>query len=132
VVGEEPAQRGAPHRIAREHEPGNPVAHHRESSRLRRRDDHRPDRVLVPPEELAGKGERKREEEADKLSELRGQTTSSWGTQIRNYVLYPYQSVKDLRTGVETSNTAAVLDGDIDEFIEAEIRWLKRQESGSN
>src|SRR5437868_15179639 len=76
--------------------------------------------------------EGKREEEADKLSELRGQTTSSWGTQIRNYVLYPYQSVKDLRTGVETSNTAAVLDGDIDEFIEAEIRWLKRQESGSN
>jgi peptide chain release factor 2 len=73
--------------------------------------------------------ERKREEEADKLSELRGQTTSSWGTQIRNYVLYPYQNVKDLRTGVETSNTAAVLDGDIDEFIEAEIRWLKRQES---
>jgi len=76
--------------------------------------------------------ERKRQEEADKLSELRGQTTSSWGTQIRNYVLYPYQSVKDLRTGVETSNTAAVLDGDIDEFIEAEIRWLKRQESESN
>ena len=76
--------------------------------------------------------ERKREEEADTLSELRGQTTSSWGTQIRNYVLYPYQNVKDLRTGVETSNTAAVLDGDIDEFIEAEIRWLKRQEQGSN
>ena len=76
--------------------------------------------------------ERKRQEEADKLSELRGQTTSSWGTQIRNYVLYPYQSVKDLRTGVETSNTAAVLDGDIDEFIEAEIRWLKRQDSDSN
>jgi peptide chain release factor 2 len=76
--------------------------------------------------------ERKRQEEADKLSELRGQTTSSWGTQIRNYVLYPYQSVKDLRTGVETSNTAAVLDGDIDEFIEAEIRWLKRQDSESN
>ncbi len=73
--------------------------------------------------------ERKRQEEADTLSELRGQTTSSWGTQIRNYVLYPYQNVKDLRTGVETSNTAAVLDGDIDEFIEAEIRWLKRQES---
>ena len=40
--------------------------------------------------------ERKRQEEADTLSELRGQTTSSWGTQIRNYVLYPYQNVKDL------------------------------------
>ncbi len=73
--------------------------------------------------------ERKRLEEAETLSELRGQNTSSWGTQIRNYVLYPYQNVKDVRTGVETSNTVAVLDGEIDDFIEAEIRWLKRQES---
>jgi len=75
--------------------------------------------------------ERKRQEEAETLSELRGQTTSSWGTQIRNYVLYPYQNVKDVRTGVETSNTVAVLDGEIDEFIEAEIRWLKQQESAA-
>src|SRR5487761_1784531 len=75
--------------------------------------------------------ERRREEEAETLSELRGQTTSSWGTQIRNYVLYPYQNVKDVRTGIETSNTVAVLDGEIDEFIEAEIRWLKQQESAA-
>jgi peptide chain release factor 2 len=71
--------------------------------------------------------ERKREEQAAKLDELRGDGGRSWGTQIRNYVLHPYQNVKDLRTGVETGNTAAVMDGEIDEFIEAEIRWLRQQ-----
>jgi peptide chain release factor 2 len=71
--------------------------------------------------------ERKRAEQAAKMAELRGENTSSWGTQIRNYVLHPYQNIKDLRTGVETGNTAAVLDGEIDEFIEAEIRWLRTQ-----
>jgi len=71
--------------------------------------------------------ERKRAEQAAKMAELRGETKSSWGTQIRNYVLHPYQNIKDLRTGVETGNTAAVLDGEIDEFIEAEIRWLRTQ-----
>jgi peptide chain release factor 2 len=73
--------------------------------------------------------ERKRHEEEAKMTELRGETTSSWGTQIRNYVLHPYQSVKDLRTGLETGNTAAVLDGEIDDFIEAEVRWLRRREA---
>ena len=71
--------------------------------------------------------ERKREEQAAKMAELRGQNTTSWGTQIRNYVLHPYQNIKDVRTGVETGNTAAVMDGEIDEFIEAEIRWLRTQ-----
>ena len=71
--------------------------------------------------------ERKREEQAAKLNELRGDGGRSWGTQIRNYVLHPYQNVKDLRTGFETGNTAAVLDGEIDGFIEAEIRWLRQQ-----
>jgi peptide chain release factor 2 len=71
--------------------------------------------------------ERNREEQAAKLSELRGEPRRSWGTQIRNYVLHPYQNIKDLRTGYETGNTAAVMDGEIDEFIEAEIRWLKTQ-----
>ena len=72
--------------------------------------------------------ERKRQEEADKISELRGEGTSSWGTQIRNYVVHPYQIVKDLRTGIEAGNPNAVLDGDIDEFIEAEIRWMRQRE----
>ena len=72
--------------------------------------------------------ERKRQEEEEKMSALRGEGTSSWGTQIRNYVLHPYQIVKDLRTGVEAGNPSAVLDGDIDEFIEAEIRWMRQQE----
>ena len=54
---------------------------------------------------------------------------SSWGNQMRSYVLHLYQMVKDLRTEVETGNPANVLDGDIDLFIEAGIRWRKQQES---
>src|SRR5215469_12500941 len=71
--------------------------------------------------------ERKREEQAARMNELRGDGGRSWGTQIRNYVLHPYQNVKDLRTGYETGNTAAIMDGEIDDFIEAEIRWLRTQ-----
>ncbi|WP_444961076.1 peptide chain release factor 2 [Nocardiopsis sp. M1B1] len=71
---------------------------------------------------------RKREEEQAALDEIRGDSVSSWGTQMRNYVLHPYQSVKDVRTGAETGNTSGVLDGDIDEFIDAEIRWMRSRE----
>jgi peptide chain release factor 2 len=72
--------------------------------------------------------ERRREEEAEQLASLRGDGRRAWGSQIRNYVLYPYQMVKDQRTGYETSQAEAVLDGAIDDFIDAEIRWLWKQE----
>src|ERR1700689_3860168 len=74
--------------------------------------------------------ERKREEEAQELNALRGDGGRAWGSQIRNYVLYPYQMVKDQRTGYETSQAEAVLDGEIDEFIDAEIRWPRKNERG--
>jgi peptide chain release factor 2 len=72
--------------------------------------------------------ERRREEEAEQLASLKGDGRRAWGSQIRNYVLYPYQMVKDQRTGQETSQAESVLDGEIDEFIDAEIRWMRRQE----
>jgi peptide chain release factor 2 len=72
--------------------------------------------------------ERRREEEAKELDALRGDGGRAWGSQIRSYVLYPYQMVKDARTGYETSQAESVLEGDIDDFIDAEIRWLRRSE----
>jgi peptide chain release factor 2 len=62
---------------------------------------------------------KKREEKA--TAEQAAKTDIGWGHQIRSYVLQPYQMVKDLRTGVSTSNTGAVLDGDIDQFVEAAL-----------
>ncbi|HWV26301.1 MAG TPA: peptide chain release factor 2 [Aeromicrobium sp.] len=71
----------------------------------------------------------KKAEERAQLDELRGDVHASWGDQMRNYVLNPYQLVKDLRTEHETGNTQAVLDGEIDDFIEAGIRWRRNAES---
>jgi peptide chain release factor 2 len=62
---------------------------------------------------------KKREEKA--AAEQAAKTDIGWGHQIRSYVLQPYQMVKDLRTGVQTSNTGAVLDGDLDRFMEATL-----------
>jgi peptide chain release factor 2 len=67
--------------------------------------------------------ERKRLEERAELDALKGDGGSSWGNQMRSYVLHPYQMVKDLRTEYEVGNPAGVLDGDIDGFLEAGIRW---------
>ncbi|MFF8311003.1 peptide chain release factor 2 [Streptomyces lydicus] len=72
--------------------------------------------------------ERQRQEERAKMDALKGDGGSSWGNQMRSYVLHPYQMVKDLRTEFEVGNPQAVLDGEIDGFIEAGIRWRKQQE----
>ncbi|MBZ4014714.1 peptide chain release factor 2 [Streptomyces purpurogeneiscleroticus] len=72
--------------------------------------------------------ERRRQEEQAKMDALKGDGGNSWGNQMRSYVLHPYQMVKDLRTEFEVGNPQAVLDGDIDGFLEAGIRWRKQQE----
>jgi peptide chain release factor 2 len=68
--------------------------------------------------------QRKRREELEKFSKDKKEI--AWGSQIRSYVLHPYQLVKDHRTGVEIGNTAAVLDGDIDPFIEAYLMGVRK------
>ena len=72
--------------------------------------------------------ERRRLEERAKLDALKGDNSGSWGNQMRSYVLAPYQMVKDLRTDFEVGNPSGVLDGDLDGFIEAGIKWRKGRE----
>jgi len=62
------------------------------------------------------------------MAGLKQDTTGSWGDQMRSYVLHPYQMVKDLRTEQETGNPSSVFDGELDEFIQAGIRWRKRSQ----
>ena len=73
----------------------------------------------------------KQQENQEKLSGIRGEVKdNAWGSQIRSYVMQPYKLVKDHRTGAESSNVDAVMDGDIDLFINAYLKWnnlLKNQ-----
>ena len=68
----------------------------------------------------------KQQENAEKLSDIRGDVKEiGWGNQIRSYVMQPYTMVKDHRTGEESSNVNAVLDGNIDNFISAYLKYLQ-------
>ncbi len=72
--------------------------------------------------------ELERDEREKQKAALSGEKTDAgWGHQIRSYVLAPYQLVKDLRTGHETGNVQAVLDGDLDDFIESWLQWRRRE-----
>ena len=72
--------------------------------------------------------ERSRLEQQEQVDAIRGdQTEAGWGRQIRSYVLQPYQMVKDLRTGREIGNISAVLDGDLDPFVDSYLQWRREQ-----
>lgn len=74
--------------------------------------------------------EKKREEQEKELAALRGEKKEiGWGSQIRSYVFHPYNMVKDHRTQVETGNVQAVMDGDIDMFIDAYLRMQVGQKA---
>ena len=69
----------------------------------------------------------KKQENEEKLSDIRGEVSDNgWGSQIRSYVLQPYTMVKDHRTLCEVGNSQAVLDGNIDAFINAYLKWMKQ------
>ncbi|MGJ3509811.1 peptide chain release factor 2 [Enemella sp. A6] len=72
--------------------------------------------------------EKARQDREAELNALKGDGGNSWGSQMRSYVLHPYQMVKDLRTDFETGNPDGVFDGDIDAFIDAGIRWRRSSE----
>jgi peptide chain release factor 2 len=69
--------------------------------------------------------EKARQQREEQMNALKGDGGNSWGSQMRSYVLHPYQMVKDLRTDYEVSNPDAVFDGDIDGFLDSGIRWRK-------
>jgi peptide chain release factor 2 len=71
--------------------------------------------------------ERARAEKEAEMRELKGEGGNSWGSQMRSYVLHPYQMVKDLRTEFEVGNPDGVFDGDIDGFLDAGVRWRRQQ-----
>ena len=73
--------------------------------------------------------ERKRQEERAEMDALGAGGNASWGNQMRSYVLHPYQMVKDLRTNHEVGDPSKVLGGDIDDFLEAGIRWRMGEQS---
>lgn len=74
----------------------------------------------------------KKEQEAAERKELAGDVKASWGDQMRSYVLNPYQMVKDLRTEYQEGNPSSVFDGEIDEFIDAGIRWRAEESKAAN
>ena len=66
------------------------------------------------------------EEREEALRKIAGKSaTVGWGSQIRSYVMQPYQMVKDLRTDTESGNVAGVLDGDLESFMEGYLRWRR-------
>lgn len=74
----------------------------------------------------------KQEENAEKLSDIRGEIKDiAWGNQIRSYVLQPYKLVKDLRTNQEVANADGVLDGGLDPFINAYLKWINTKDKAT-
>ncbi len=70
--------------------------------------------------------EAERRKQAEKVAEITGEDSAvDFGSQDRNYVLQPYQQVKDLRSGLELSNPDEVLDGDLDDLMESYLQWMR-------
>ncbi|MBD3250489.1 MAG: peptide chain release factor 2 [Candidatus Pacebacteria bacterium] len=99
------------------HQPTGTVVKCRES---RSQVENKTQALKILKAKLAAKQEEQIQQALEK--EKGGPQMASWGTQIRNYVLHPYQLVKDTRTKVETSDSEGVLDGDLEQFIQAEIK----------
>jgi peptide chain release factor 2 len=82
---------------------------------------------------LARLHEKKVEEQEAEIAALRGeQKDIAWGSQIRSYVFHPYSMVKDHRTGYEVGNTQGVMDGDLDGFVDAYLKWQLKRKSDSS